>query len=200
MTTLQLATSSDVAIPSVEPTDAELMARVVADDAAAFRQVVLRYEPSIRGHLRHLVGAEADDLVQEVFTTLWLERHTYQERGFARAYLFRLARFRALKHLRWRKVRSVFARRDPPSAVASGDDPMTHTLHAETRRALSTAMTTAMQQLTEEDRTLVYLRFVEGLSYTEIEAVFGRHNEAALRQRCRRSLLRLKANLPPEMT
>lgn len=191
------ATSSSSAAPS----DAELMARVVADDTAAFRQFVLRHEASIRGHLRQLVGAEADDLVQEVFTTLWLERHRYQERGLARAYVFRLARLRALKHLRWRKVRSLFAQREAPHLnTATVDDPMTHTLHTEAQVALSAAMKAAMQQLSQEDRTLVHLRFVEGLSYAELEAVLGQKNEAALRQRCRRSLLRLRAHLTPEET
>jgi RNA polymerase sigma-70 factor (ECF subfamily) len=175
------------------PSDAELMARIVADDAGAFRQFVLRHEASIRGHLRQLVGSEADDLVQEVFTTLWLERHRYQERGLARAYVFRLARLRALKHLRWRTVRRLFAQREAAHApTAAREDPMAMALHQETRATLAAAM----DQLAPEDRTLVHLRFVEGLSYAELQAVFGIQNEAALRQRCRRCLLRLKIHLP----
>jgi RNA polymerase sigma-70 factor (ECF subfamily) len=179
--------------PRVSPSDAELMARIVADDAGAFRQLVLRHEAGIRGHLRQVVGAEADDLVQEVFTTLWLKRHRYQERGLARAYLFRLARLRALKHLRWRQVRNIFAERAHTPEPSTTSEPLTRVLAREERVALHAALA----QLTAAERALVHLRFVEALSYAELEAVLGK-TEAALRQQSRRILLRLKQHLPEE--
>jgi RNA polymerase sigma-70 factor (ECF subfamily) len=103
-----------------EPSDEDLVARVVARDEHAFEQLYARYGEPIRRHLAHIVRtdahhppqAAAQDLVQEVFLRVWIRAGQWDGRGTFKGWLYRIATNLALNHLR-----SVRRRREQPLIV-----------------------------------------------------------------------------------
>jgi RNA polymerase sigma-70 factor, ECF subfamily len=60
--------------------DVRLMLQVRDGDAAAFTELVLRYQNRLLTVLEHLVGSreQAEDLAQDVFVRVFKARHRYE--------------------------------------------------------------------------------------------------------------------------
>jgi RNA polymerase sigma-70 factor (ECF subfamily) len=146
--------------------DGLLVVRCQAGDRAAFAELVARYQPRLLYFLRKMLGgsAAADDLHQEV----WLEVF----RGLARlndpyafaAWVYRVARRRALRELR--KVR-------PPPRPLDGVDPPARGDGDDFTADDARAVHAALDRLAAEHREVLLLRYVEGLSYDDIARVVG---------------------------
>jgi RNA polymerase sigma-70 factor (ECF subfamily) len=138
--------------------DADNWKRICRGDADAFNNFYRESAPRLHAFLRHVVAnpQAAEDIAQETFTYLWTRPNGYDpERGTLRAYLFGIARKRAMEW--WRKQK-------PGEVVTEdtlGDD------HAELR----STMNDALRRLPEDQRTLLWLREVEGQSYVELAAI-----------------------------
>ncbi len=94
--------------------DAELMARVAAHgDREAFTRLVDRHKDGLVAYLARLTGCgeQAQDLAQESFLRLYRAAAQYKDRGYFRAYLFRIAtnlvRSQERKAKRWRRLTAV---------------------------------------------------------------------------------------------
>ena len=129
-------------------------------DREAFAAMYARVAPSIRSFLRHYLDDHraADDVLQDVFLELWKKPDGFNpSRGTLRQYLFGIARHRATD---WRRAhpRAESARAGVPTI-----DDGTHAV--EVRGAL--------RQLDRDDRTLLWLREVEGYSYSELADLLG---------------------------
>jgi RNA polymerase sigma factor (sigma-70 family) len=77
-----------------EPSDEDLVARVVvAEDTAAFEQLVRRHQSRVRNWLRQLTRdpARADDLSQETFIRAWQRLRTFEGRGKFVSWIMRIA-------------------------------------------------------------------------------------------------------------
>src|SRR5215470_2871383 len=86
--------------------DVRLMLRVRdADDAAAFGELVQRYQQRLVGILHHLLGGpeEAEDLAQEVFLRVYRTRRRYHPTAKFSTWLFTIANNLALNALRSRQ-------------------------------------------------------------------------------------------------
>lgn len=91
--------------------------------------------------------------MQETFTQLWCRPNGFQpERGSLRAYLYGIGRRRAAE---WWSTQGNRAAR-------AQDD------FASCRTETTSAVNEAFRQLSEEQRTLLWLREVEGHSYVEL--------------------------------
>jgi RNA polymerase sigma-70 factor, ECF subfamily len=143
-----------------------LVLRCKAGDAAAFAQLVDRYDRRVRYYLQKMLcrGDGVDDVLQD----LWLDvfrsiGKLHEPRAFP-AWLYRLARDRAWRDLRRRRL-----------PVASADlggvvDPSAEvTFSAEDAEAIHRAL----DALVPERREVLLLRFVEDMSYEQIAAVVG---------------------------
>jgi RNA polymerase sigma-70 factor (ECF subfamily) len=108
--------------------------------------------------LRRITGNQqaAEDVMQETFAQIWKRPNGFQpERGTLRAYLFGAARKRAAEW--WRKNgRENGTATQPDSAF---------------RTETGSLVGDAFQRLPEEQRTLLWLREVEGQSYEELATV-----------------------------
>lgn len=143
-----------------------LVARCQVGDCAAFTELVTLYQPRLRYFLARMVGDDhtADDLVQEV----WLAVH----RGVARladpgafsTWLYRIAHHRALADLR--KKRLPLSSLEGIDIAADIEDNDFYAEDAERIHAL-------VGRLVPEQREVLLLRFVEGMTYEEIACVTG---------------------------
>jgi RNA polymerase sigma-70 factor (ECF subfamily) len=116
--------------------------------------------PRLRTFLRKLLGNEqaAEDVMQETFIQIWRRPQGFDsERGTFRAYLFGTARNLALS---WN-------RKQKPT-VELQDDPTTASCVETT-----SIMADALDRLEPDERTLLWLREVEGQSYSELAAIFN---------------------------
>jgi RNA polymerase sigma-70 factor, ECF subfamily len=138
-----------------EPKTAKAWAR----DADTFDAVYRENAPRLRAFLRQIVGSSeaAEDLTQEIFTHHWSHPEGFDPaRGNVRAYLFGIGRHRAAEW--WRRNRPQSPLEDDRCAAS---DPERESLISD-----------VLQRLPEEQRTLLWLREVEGQSYVELAVIF----------------------------
>lgn len=133
----------------------ELWERIQHGDADAFDDFYRENAPRLEIFLRHVVGNRqaAEDIMQETFTHLWSRPNGFRpERGALRSYLFGIGRKRAAEW--WRK-------QGAKEEVAEIE------LKANSAES-SSAMEDAFRRLPQDQRSLLWLREVEGQSYVEL--------------------------------
>ena len=143
----------------------EAVALAKAGDQEALRFLYLRYADNVYGYVRGIVrdDHEAEDVTQHVFAKLMTILPKYERRDvpFA-AWILRVARNVAVDHMRQRRAIPCKEVRDPQHAA---DEPSHH-------RAL--ALKEALGSLPEEQRKVVVMRHVVGLSPGEIANRIGK--------------------------
>jgi RNA polymerase sigma-70 factor, ECF subfamily len=157
------------------------IARAKEGDREALRLLYVRYSGNVYGYIRGILrdDKEAEDLTQHVFLKLITAICKYDDRGVPfSAWLLRLARNAALDHLR--------RRRATPSEEVYGHD--THVDEGALERAQS--LRAALDTLPEEQRNVVVMRHVIGLTPLEIAAQMGRSESSihGLHHRGRKAL------------
>jgi RNA polymerase sigma-70 factor (ECF subfamily) len=158
------------------------VARAKEGDREALRYLYIVYSPNIYGYVRSIVNDEheAEDVTQHVFAKLMTTLVKYDDRGVPFfAWLLRLARNVAIDHLRRNRPTPTEHVIDPDVVYSSDMD------RAEVvREALAT--------LPDEQRKVVILRHVVGLTPGEIADRMGRTESAVhgLHHRGRRALQR----------
>jgi RNA polymerase sigma-70 factor (ECF subfamily) len=154
------------------------MLQVRDDSAAAFEELVARYQSHLVMVLQHLVGNRdlADDLAQEVFLRVYRARKTYQPGAKFSTWLFTIANRAAANALRNQSRRhevTLPGRNSGSFALHSFD----HLLQASSgqmparqlvNREMREIVRTALESLNERQRMAVLLSKFEGMSYTEI--------------------------------
>jgi len=154
--------------PSDQLRERLLVLRCQAGDEAAFADLYHEYGPRIRRYTIAILGPEsAEDVLQEVWLTVFRRIREVTNPGGFRAWLFRTARHRAIDALRTERRRSRLTREafsdvGHPSTTSSDFDGID-----------SDALMTAVGTLAPEHREVVQLRFFEDLSYADIAAITG---------------------------
>jgi RNA polymerase sigma-70 factor (ECF subfamily) len=179
--------------------DVRLMLRVRdADDAAAFGELVERYQHRLVGILHHLLGqAEgAEDLAQEVFLRVFRTRKRYHPQAKFSTWLFTIANNLALNALRSRQRKPTVplpaqdsgplgARPAEQLVVDRAGPPSQHLQEME----LAAVVRQALEGLNERQRMAVVLNKFEDLNYAEVAEVMGLTPQAVKsllsRARCR---------------
>jgi RNA polymerase sigma-70 factor, ECF subfamily len=163
--------------------DIRLMLRVRDDDAAAFAELVERFQHRLVGVMCHLVGNpdEAEDLAQEVFMRVYKARKKYHPRSKFSTWLFTIANNLALNALRDRKRKPVVpldARADPNASgpwptdgfAEARDQPPPHGVQ---QQELTDVVRQALDGLNDRQRMAVVLNKFEDMNYAEIAEVMG---------------------------
>jgi RNA polymerase sigma-70 factor, ECF subfamily len=167
------------------PGEARMVSAAVAaakeGDRDAHRFLYERYSHNIYGYVRSIVhdDYEAEDVTQQVFAKLLTVLVKYDDRGVPFfAWLLRLARNVAIDHLR--------GRRATPAEEIFGADERADDSVSERSRCLREAL----DALPEEQRSVVVLRHVVGLTPGEIASAMGRSESSihGLHHRGRRAL------------
>ena len=173
----------------------ELIESARSGDDAAFNQVVLAYRKRILGTISRLIGRPEDveDVAQEVFLRLYFSLDQLRTAEVFEPWLYRLTVNAAYDYLRRQKRRHESRMSDlseqqvlMADAVAGGK-----VSKEEVRRTnLKEFVDALLDSVSEEDRVLLSLKEVEGLSLKELEQVY-KVNENALKVRLFRARQRV---------
>jgi RNA polymerase sigma-70 factor, ECF subfamily len=158
--------------------EVRLMLDVRNDNAAAFEELVVRYQARLVTILRHLVGDadQAEDLAQEVFLRVYRSRKTYEPNAKFATWLFTIANHVAANALRTRN-RHPEVMLAPLGSGSMGVSPLEVILQASSgqmpARQLAKAeirdvVRVAMQSLNDRQRLAVLLNKFENLTYADI--------------------------------
>ncbi len=174
----------------VEP---ELIERARAADGQAFNQLVLAYRKRILGIISRLIGRPEDveDVAQEVFVRLYYSLDQLRAAEVFEPWLYRLTVNAAYDYLRRRKRRPESRMADLSEQQVTMADSVAGGRQQENEREKSRVREFVDS---EDDRLLLTLKEVEGLSLKELEEIY-KVNENALKVRLFRARQRvLKAH------
>jgi RNA polymerase sigma-70 factor (ECF subfamily) len=142
-------------------------------DAAAFERLFrTHYEALCRFAVRYVGdGATAEELVQDLFTQLWVDRDRWPEPQNVRAYLFTAVRNRALNVGQRRQVEAdwVAAETITASHATDADDEPSRFESDESRNSLQRAI----EELPERCRLVMHLRWRDQMSHADIARIMG---------------------------
>jgi RNA polymerase sigma-70 factor (ECF subfamily) len=189
-----------VAVAPENP-DVALLQRIVVRDASAVAELYDRHGSLLFGVVLRILRnrADAEDVLQEVFTRVWTRADTYDERlGAPAAWLARMARNRAIDRLRARKTRADVDAPEPVEpirddrAIAAAWNPEQLAASSEQQQQIRTAL----DALPAEQRELIMAAFFDGFTHSELAARF-QLPLGTVKTRIRTGMLAMREHLEP---
>jgi RNA polymerase sigma factor (sigma-70 family) len=148
--------SDESAPPPREASDAELLRAIASGSEPAFEQLRGRYRRAVERVCRAVEGSEREDCEQEVFARVWGKAALFDPtRGSAAAWLLTLARRTALNQLSARRPPTPVDH-EPVAGAGAPTDVDAFWLE------------TALQRLSERERTVIELAYYGDLSESAI--------------------------------
>ncbi len=173
-------------------TDSELVIRAKAGDHSAFTQIYERYSAAIYRYIYFRVGeAElAEDLQAEVFLRMLEGIERYEDRGWPiSAWLYRIAHDRTVDTMRrWRNRQHVPL--ETWSGMCDGPDSTVHV------RLDYEELNRTLDDLTDEQRQVIRMRFMADMSVQEVAKKLGR-TEGSVKALQHRGIQSLARRLAP---
>jgi len=152
-----------------DPSDADVVARVLSGDREAFGFLIRRYEAGLLRFATRMLGNRdvATDAVAESFIRAYRHLASCREPARLRTWLYRIVANRCKSYLARRRIADVSLDDAPPVADATDNE-------AALERAEQIALVErALARLAPEKREAFLLKHLEGLSYQEMAAVTG---------------------------
>lgn len=180
------------------PSDQSLIDQTLAGRREAFGQLVERYQHRLYHGLLHALGSaeDAQDVAQDAFVNAFEKLASFKGQAAFYSWLFRIALNAAVsaKRKTRRMTASVEARREATGLEPTDDDPSnepSHAMHVTDRQRL---VRKALSELSDEFRTALVLKEMDGMSYEEIATVVD-VPLGTVRSRIHRARLELRAKL-----
>ena len=175
-----------------EPYPSDDISRLVEtakDEPLAFEQLYDRYVNSVYRYLFSRIGNKADteDLTAQTFLTVLEKLPRYRERGHFEAWLFTIARNKAMDHFR-KKQPEVHL--DAAEMMAEQHGLLAELIHSEQVQQISTLIS----KLEDSEKELLRLRYVANLSFAEMAALLDKSQDAV-----KKSLYRLQVRLQNQL-
>jgi RNA polymerase sigma-70 factor (ECF subfamily) len=142
--------------------------RIRQGDQAAFESLFRAFAPGLCAFLGRYVESRsvAEDLVQDLFLTLWQKRGEMEITGTVDSYLFGAARNRALNYLRHQRVADRFR-----TTVLERAEPVGFSEEGEILEMLE--VQEAVETLPPRCRLIFTLHHHQGLTYADIATSLG---------------------------
>ena len=177
----------------------ELIQRAQGGDTAAFNQIVTAYRRRILGTIARLIGRPEDveDVAQEVFVRLFFSLGQLRTPEVFEPWLYRLTVNASYDYLRKSRRRMEFRMADlsEQQVMMADAEAGSRARDDDTeRRRVTDTVNCLLGSVSEEDRILLTLKEVEGLSLKELEKIYH-VNENALKVRLFRARQRVLKNL-----
>jgi len=200
----QDAAASRIRGQQADPEDLRLIERVKAGDHEAFDVLFQRYFATVSRQAIRLTGhrEEAEEVVQEVFLTVYEKAHTFRGTAAFSTWLYRVTANAALIRLRRRKKGEELSLEEYlPSfrddghhlvrPVVDWSNELEARVASEERQRL---IQQALDMLAPVDKAVVVLSDLEGFSDREIASTLGL-SVSAVKARLHRSRLALRGKL-----
>ena len=178
--------------------DLDLLERIRQGDSLALDALYERYSSPVYSLVWKILQSpeEAEDVALDVFWQVWRQADRYDpSRGAPPAWIFTVARSRAIDRLRARRRREArtvsfddpAARLDPLDEQAAPDDVVSY-------RQARDSLREAMTGLSPVQREAVELAFFRGLTHVEIAEKLG-EPLGTVKTRIRQGIIRLRRTL-----
>ena len=173
----------------------EQIQKAQAGDDAAFNRVVVAYRKRILGTIARLIGRPEDveDVAQEVFLRLYFSLDQLRTPEVFEPWLYRLTVNASYDYLRRQRRRNESRMADlSEQQVVMADAAAGGKQNTERQRRIQAKelADSLLESVSEEDRILLTLKEVEGLSLKELERIYS-VNENALKVRLFRARQRV---------
>ena len=177
----------------------ELLQQAQRGDASAFNQVVTAYRRRILGTISRLIGRPEDveDVAQEVFLRLYFSLDQLRTPEVFEPWLYRLTVNASFDYLRKSKRRPESRMSDLSEQQVLMADAAAGSkaeVEASEKNRVRDTVQTLLASVSEEDRILLTLKEVEGLSLNELEQIYH-VNENSLKVRLFRARQRVLKNM-----
>jgi RNA polymerase sigma-70 factor, ECF subfamily len=154
-------------------TDEELVAAATAGDLEAFNQLVSRWERPIYALAYRTLGREEDarDVVQDAFLRAFRGLRGFKGEAKFSSWLYRITLNLCRDWIRKERRAPIVQVPEGTDPIEIADDQAAPTESVEdlvARREMSAAVSRAMAQLPEEQRTAIILKEYHGLTFQEI--------------------------------
>ena len=173
----------------------ELIERAQSGDSGAFNEIVLAYRKRILGTISRLIGRPEDveDVAQEVFVRLYYSLDQLRTPEVFEPWLYRLTVNASYDYLRRAKRRGEARMADLSEQQVMRADSLAGSRQEDDKRQKNKVrdfVNALFRQVSDQDRLLLMLKEVEGLSLKELEAIYS-VNENALKVRLFRARQRV---------
>lgn len=160
--------------------EAELLIAVKNGDATAYQGLVEKYQNRVYHLVYGMVRNREDaaDITQDAFVKAYQKIDSFRLESSFYTWLYRIAMNQAIDFLRKRKRRGTsefdesIAARESDGSIAESHN-STSPRKALERKQLYKQIMDALEQLPEDQKQVILLREVEGLSYKEICDIMG---------------------------
>jgi RNA polymerase sigma-70 factor (ECF subfamily) len=175
--------------------DPETIERARGGDDAAFNTIVQAYRKRILGAIARIIGRPEDveDVAQEVFVRLYFSLDQLRAPEVFEPWLYRLTVNAAYDYLRKQRRRSESRMADLSEQQIVAADAAAGSRaseEAERKAKFRETVQALLAQVSEEDRILLVLKEVEGLTLKELEKIY-KVKENALKVRLFRARQRV---------
>lgn len=181
--------------PLAESSDEELLAEVSAGSREALAILFRRYARTVRGIAHRILrdGAEADDLLQDLFLLIHRLANTFDAaRGSAKFWIVQMTYRRAISRRQYLDSRHFYTRVPLDDGVLETlDSSFGRSDESAERRLAELDLQKVFGSLSEDQQKTLWLHFIEGYTLDEIAKILGQ-TKGNIRHHSFRGLERLR--------
>ena len=179
--------------------DEFLITLCLEGDKNAFGSLVSKYQNSVYSLCYHIVGnfADAQDLAQDVFVKAYVDLAKIREPSKFASWIYRIAVNICKMWIRAQKAINIIPLENVINIQTKPDDDSSPENHAEANE-LNNSIRQALSILSENNRTVILLHYIGGLSCDEIAHSLSL-SRSAVKNRLLRARKQLKKELIPMM-
>ena len=150
----------------------ELIARLQARDEAAFEELIRQYEKKVYSLCARMCGnaEDAEEAAQDAFPALWRGIDRFRQESSLSTWIYRLASNACIDLMRRKKKGAGSVSLDDEELFVDAVDPAPQPHEEAERRETQRLLQEGLLSLPAEYRSILLLREIEGLSYSEISA------------------------------
>lgn len=159
--------------------ESALVRRVQAGDQLAFREVVERYQNKVHSIIYGILRNrnDAEDIAQQVFAKVYFSIRTFDSRSTLLTWIYKITVNECYDYLRKRRVRKLVYESDfsdeDAQHLARSNAAVDSRPSAESELAGRDYVRKLLAKVSEEDRSLLLLKEVEGHSVEELAEMTG---------------------------
>ncbi len=177
-------------------TDEQLVGKYLAGDESALRALIERYLKPVYNFVYRYVGNEggAEDITQESFVKAWKHLRRFDQKRKFKTWIFTIAKNTALNWIKKKRpaLISEFENWEGDNELSDSiADPSPLPEELFERSELSIKLSSAMDKLNPNHRTVLLMRYKENFTFQEISESLGKPLHTVKSQH-RRALIKLR--------